>query len=318
VSTLLSKRVEVGINCDLPFSVAVKLLQEHGKWICNLTINFFRIDGPTDPRLWMGMVINSLNLVPVLEYLGFGYEHDFVYGENVEEIGRIVGLEWNNLVPTPVSHFPPLKSHAELDVRLEMEDIQLTPPNNFFNPIFAAYGSQVSKVSYPPTLFYQIEGAMALNLHCCSLSELRLFGANHIAMWQNIGQLYLPHLRKLEIAGIEMEVVKIAPVLKRHSDSLEELHLGVFTSKEMKYSQIWIDVVFSKLKQLTLYAVDIRSFWRNWYLIQMASFPRLEKLKVIKNLEENEENLEIPKLGDPEFEELPMLKAVTLEVIGSY
>jgi len=320
VSTLLSRSVKVIVNSALPFSVALNLLQEHGKWIRSLKFNFFLIDDRLDSSFWMEMLIACLNLVPALEYLGLVYDRDEDDDDDevFEEIDWMVAFEWNNLVPPPVSHFPPLKSLTELVVRLEMEGIALDPPTNFCNPIFTAYGSQVSKLLYQPSLLYQVEDLMVLNLYFSDLRELELFGTPHVDMWENIGQLNLHQLTKLKISGSDMEVMEIVPVLKQLSDNLEELYLGIFTSDEVENPRVWRNVVFSKLKRLTLCAEDIRAFWRNWYLLQIASFPALEELTVKSlsplDLEQDEVAL-IPKLGEPDFDRLSMLKVISFKIV---
>jgi len=324
VSTLLSKSVKIFVNTTLPFSVAQKLLQEHGKWIRHLKFNFFLIDERLDASWWMEMLIACLNFAPSLEFLGLVYDrHDDnedEQEENAEVMNWIVLACWNSLVPPPVSHFPPLKLLTKIFIDIDIDDFELTPPTNFFNPIFAAYGSQVSELSYQPNVLYQVEGAMVLNHYFNNLKELELSGDDHIDMWSNIGQLNLQQLTKLEIRGIEMEVREIAPILQRHCSSLEELYLGTFSSNEVRNPQVWSNVVFSKLKRLTLCAEDVIAFWMNWYFLERASFPILEEIRV-RSLspcnagEDVVALIPIPKLRNPAFDRLPMLKIVTFQDI---
>jgi len=120
VSTLLSKSVKVLINFHLPFSVAVNLLQQHGKWIRSLKFDFFLIDAPLDSSLWMEMLITCLTLVPALEFLGIVYYRDDDNEDEDDEdedlqVLDLIALEcWNNLVSPPVNRFPPLKSLTQI------------------------------------------------------------------------------------------------------------------------------------------------------------------------------------------------------------
>jgi len=137
----------------------------------------------------MEIVITCLNHVPALELLelrvivGSGMdEDDEEYEENP--------FDWNNFVPPPVTHFPQLKSLNQMIVSVkQLYDYDAIPPKNFFSPIFAAYGSQISKLTCEPTVLYQVDGSSFLNLYFSNLQELVVFGASNENLWANLGHI---------------------------------------------------------------------------------------------------------------------------------
>jgi len=166
-------------------------------------------------------------------------------------------------------------------------------------------------------VLYQVDGSSILSVYFSNLQELKVSGKANENLWANLRQLDLPHLTKLEISGIDMEpenVEALAGVFwELRSNNLEELRLGTFSSAAFVDEWIWKDFVFPKLKSLTLCTEDIGCFWGHWYLLMGASCPVLEYLTVESDTlwnEENEEEGPIPKMGDEEFNGLPMLKDI--------